>query len=88
MHDRVRVKTRKNVGDGRAIADIGEAEMITRMALNRSERGKIAGIGQLVDDEHLVVGVSDKISDQCPRSTRNNDLHASIHLVSCIDRIF
>src|SRR6516162_9237112 len=88
MHDRVGVKTRKNVGDGRTIADIGEAEMITRMALHRSERGKIAGISQLVDDEHLVVGVSDKISHQCrpdeARSTSDNDLHASIHLVSCV----
>jgi hypothetical protein len=66
--------------------------MIMRMALNRSERGKIAGIRQLVDDEHLVVGVSEKISDQCrtneARSTRDNDLHASIHSVSCINRIF
>src|SRR5262245_19611285 len=51
MHDRVRIETRKNVGDGRAIADIGVAEMITRMAMNRSKRGKIAGVGQLVDDK-------------------------------------
>src|SRR5215467_13164425 len=80
VHDRVGAKTRKNVGDGRAIADVGEAEMIMWMALNRSERGKIAGIRQLVDDQHLMVGVSDKMSDQCrpneARSTRDNDLHA------------
>src|SRR5262249_40441277 len=79
VHDRVGVKTRKNVGDGRVIADVGEAEMIMRVTLNRSERGKIAGIGQLVDDENLVVGVSDKMSDQCrpneARSTSDNDLH-------------
>jgi hypothetical protein len=67
MHDRVGVKIRENIGDGRMIADIGLAEMITRMALNRGERGKIAGISQLVDDKHLVVGVSHKMSDQCRR---------------------
>src|SRR5262249_14828643 len=89
VHDRVGVKIRENVGDGRMIADIGLAEMITRMALNRSERGKIASIGQLVDDKHLVVGVSDKMSDQCrpdeARSAGDNDLHASIHLVSRVE---
>src|SRR5262245_3700232 len=79
VHDRVGLKIRENVGDGRMIADIGLAEMITRMALNRSERGKIASIGQLVDDERLVIGVSDKMSDQCrpdeTRSTTDDDLH-------------
>jgi hypothetical protein len=30
--------------------------MIPRMALERSERGKIAGIGQFVDDEDLMIG--------------------------------
>jgi hypothetical protein len=63
MHDRVGVKTRKNVEDSRAIADIGKAEMITRMTLDRSKRGKIAGVGQLVDDKHIVIGVADEMPD-------------------------
>src|SRR6516165_6995797 len=74
--------------NGRTITDIRPAEAIAWMALHRRKRGEIAGIGQLVDDQHLVVGVSDKMSDQCrpdeARSTSNNDLHASIHLVSCV----
>ena len=51
MHHRVGIEARKNLGDGRTIADIGAAELIARMALHRSERGEIAGIGQLVDDQ-------------------------------------
>ena len=68
-------KLDKNVGDGRTIADIGAAEAIARMALDRSQRGEIAGIGQLVDDQHLVIGVADEMPDQCrpdeARSTRD-----------------
>src|SRR5262249_47185521 len=36
--------------------------MITRMALNRSERGKIASIGQLVDGESRVRGAGSALS--------------------------
>src|ERR1700756_4871556 len=91
MHDRVGFETRKNVSDGRTIADIAEAEMITRMALDRSERGEIASVGQLIDYPHLVISAGDKMSHQCRPdeacSARDNDLHASIHLVlSCPGR--
>ena len=34
MHDRVGIEARKNVGDGRTIADIGAAEAIARMSLD------------------------------------------------------
>ena len=79
MHDRVGIETRKNLGNGRTIADIGAAEAIARMTLHRSKRGEIAGIGQLVDDQHLVIGVTDEMSDQRrsdkARSTRDHNLH-------------
>jgi hypothetical protein len=55
---------KKNVGNGRAIADIDAAEAIPRMPLRRSERRKITGIGQPVDDEHLVSSPTDEMSDQ------------------------
>src|SRR5262245_46006394 len=62
MHDRLGFKTRENVSNSRTIADIGAAEMIPRMALDRSERSKIARVGQFIDHQHLVIGVSDKMS--------------------------
>src|SRR5262245_65274369 len=65
MHDRVGFETRKNVSDGRPIADIGEAEMIARMALDRGERSEIARVGQLIDHQHLVIGMADKMSYKC-----------------------
>ena len=43
MHDRVGIEARKNLGNGRTIADIGAAEMIARMSLHRSKRGEITG---------------------------------------------
>ena len=80
MHHRVGIETRENLGDGRTIADIGAAEMIARMALHRGERGKIAGIGQLIDDQHLVISVADQMPDQRradeSRSARDQNLHA------------
>ena len=79
MHHRVGIEARKNISDGRAIADIGPAEMIARMALHRSQRGEIAGIGQLVDDQHLVIGMADEMSDQRrpdeSRPTGDDNLH-------------
>ena len=51
MHHRIGIEARKNLSDSQTIADIGAAELIARMALHRSKRGEIAGIGQLVDDQ-------------------------------------
>ena len=80
MHHGVGVEARENLGDGRTIADIGAAEMIARMALHRSKRGEIAGIGQLVDDQHLVIGVTMRCRTSAdpmkPGSARDDDLHA------------
>src|SRR5262245_42850876 len=58
MHDRIGIEIRKDPTDSRTIADIGEEEVIARMAMDRSERGKIPRIGQLVDDEYLMIGVT------------------------------
>src|SRR5262245_25171743 len=49
------------------------------MALHRSKRGEVAGIGQIVENEHLVIALSDEMPDQRgsdeARSTRDHDPH-------------
>src|SRR5262245_25652393 len=81
MHDRVRIETRKNVDNSRPITDIGKAKMIPWMTLDRSKRGKIAGVGQLVDDKHLVIAMADEMPDQRrsdePCSARDHNPHAA-----------
>ncbi len=57
MHDGVRIEVREDVSDAGAIADVGAAEAIPRMLLYCRKRGEIAGIGQLVDDQHLMIGL-------------------------------
>ena len=79
MHDRVGIEAAQQIGDRAAVADIGAAETITRTVLDAGERGEIAGIGQFVDDEHLVLGVADEMPHQgrpdetC--SAGDHDLH-------------
>jgi hypothetical protein len=65
MHDRVGIETRKYAVDGGAITNIAMAETIAWMALNRRQRGKIASVGQLVDDEDFVIGMTDQMPDEC-----------------------
>ena len=80
MHDGIGIEASKRFGDGRTIADVGAAETKARMVLHRSERGEIAGIGQLVDDEHVVLGVADQMPHQRrsdkTRAAGNHNLHA------------
>ena len=63
MHDRVGLKPREGVGDGGAITDIAAAEMVAGIAVERGERRQIARIGQLVEDEHLVLRILDEMPD-------------------------
>ena len=79
MHHCIGIETRENVGDRRTIADIGPAKAIAWMALNASERSKIAGISQLVDDQHLVIAARNEMPDQRrsdkPRATGDYNSH-------------
>src|SRR5262245_26841081 len=80
VHDRVGIKAGKNIAHGGTIADVDTAEVVARMALYRSQRREIAGIGQLVEDEHLMTRVIDEMPDDGrsdePCAARNDDLHA------------
>src|ERR1700730_19337734 len=64
MHDGIRIESCKQIGDRRAIADVGAAETIAPMALDRLQRGKVSGVSQLVDDQHVMAGVADQVTDQ------------------------
>ena len=66
MHDRVRLEAAQQIGDRAAVADVGAAETVTRAVLHAGERSEIAGIGQFVDDEHLVRGAADEVAHQRP----------------------
>jgi hypothetical protein len=64
MHDRIRIETGKDLAKGRTIADICATEPISSMSLDGFKRCKIAGIGQLIDDNDLMIGLSDEMPDQ------------------------
>src|SRR5262245_4981438 len=63
MHDGIGIKADEGVGNSGPVADVGATELVTAVTVNRVERGEIAGIGQFVEDEHLVRCVSDEVPD-------------------------
>src|SRR5215467_1796023 len=80
MHHRVRVEAREGMSDVGPLADVGAAELVASMAVNRRKRGEIARISQLVEDHHVVSRVCDEVADDGrtdeARSSRDNDPHA------------
>src|SRR5262249_11812309 len=64
MHHGVGMEARENIGDSGAIADIGAAEPVAGVFVYHCQRGGIAGIGQLVNYQYLVVGVANESADK------------------------
>ena len=62
MHDHVGLEPLEGILHGRGIGDIGADELVARIVLDRRERGEIAGIGQFVDHQHIVIGVGDQMA--------------------------
>ena len=57
------IEAHESVGNCGSVADVDATESVAMMRLNGCERGEIAGIGQFVEDQHLVHRVSDKVPD-------------------------
>ncbi|MNL18463.1 hypothetical protein D3C87_1396080 [compost metagenome] len=64
MHDGVRLETVQHSTDRRLINDVGLNEFIASVTGNAGQRFEIAGVGQLVQIEHFVTGVSNQLSNQ------------------------
>ena len=81
MHHGIGRKVRKDACHGALVADVRGAEAEAAMAAHGIERGEVAGIGQLVDDEHLVIGVFQEVPNHRrpdkARPTRDNDFHGN-----------
>ena len=79
VHDGVSIEAAQQIGDRAAVADVGLAETVTRAVLLAGERGEISGVGQFIDDEHLVRGTADEVPHHGrPDETRaagDDDLH-------------
>ncbi len=54
IHDPVRTEPRQGLVDGGAVADIALDEGKARIAGDGRERGEIAGVGELVEDQNFV----------------------------------
>ncbi|MNE67255.1 hypothetical protein D3C80_1628530 [compost metagenome] len=64
VHDRVRLELGQGPTDRYAVADIGLQELVTRVVRNAGQRLEVAGVGQLVEVEHLVPGVVEQVANQ------------------------
>jgi hypothetical protein len=64
MHNGVEIEAYEQIGDRVAAANVGSAEPKTPMVLHRVERRKISRVGQLVDDQNVMLGLTDQMTDQ------------------------
>ena len=64
VHDRVRLELGQGATDHRAVADIGLQELVVRVVRDAGQRFEVAGVGQLVEVEHLVLGVIEQVANQ------------------------
>ena len=81
MHHGVGRKVRKYAPDRALVADVRGAEPELAVAAHGIEGGEVAGISQLVDDEHLVTRVFQEVPHHRrpdkSRPTGDNDLHGN-----------
>jgi len=49
---------------GRAVADVGPNEAVARAVRDRRQGGQVAGIGQHVEVQHLVIRLADQVANQ------------------------
>src|SRR3546814_5106853 len=64
MRNHVRLEIRQQASDQPLIADVASDEAITWIIFNGRKRRKNAGIGQLVEIEHLIFCLADQVPDQ------------------------
>ena len=64
VRDDVGVEARERLRDLGLLADIGADEAVARVARHALERGERAGVGQLVQRQHLVLAVADEVAHE------------------------
>gem|GEM_PF-4165124 len=64
VHDGVGLEALQRLAYRRLVADIGLQEAIAWVVLDFAQRLQVAGVGQLVEVEHLMIGVVDQVTDQ------------------------
>src|SRR3546814_17889105 len=64
MRDHVRLEIRHQASDQPLIADVASDEAITWIIFNGRKGRQNAGIGQLVEIEHLIFCLADQVPDQ------------------------
>ena len=96
MHDRVDGVLAQQRGDQHTITDIALDEVVARAVADRSKRGEVGGVGQLVEIDHAMVGCRDQVAadgradEAC--SPSHQDIHAAVplnrrgHTASCPKR--
>jgi len=65
VHDGIRLEAAQRLAYRSLITDVGLQEAIARVVLDLAQRLQVAGVGQLVEVEHLMIGVVDQVTDQC-----------------------
>ena len=63
MHHGVRLKALEHLAHLRRIGDVRAHERVARIVRHRRERIQIARIGELVDHQHLMVGLADDVAN-------------------------
>ena len=54
MQDPVGAKGRQRLADGACVTDIAALKLVARIRRNGRQRGQIAGVGELVEDENAM----------------------------------
>ena len=84
VHDGVRLKLRQRGANRRLIDYIGLQELVARVIRDAGQGLQVTGVGQLVEVEHLVLGVVEQMADQCrankARATGDQNTHENIAL--------
>lgn len=64
VHDRIGFEACEQGADGDLVDDIGLDKLIAAVGRDAGQRLEVAGVSQLVQVEHLVLGVLDQVADQ------------------------
>ena len=62
VHDDVGLVVLEDAADRAGVADVGPLEAVARIIGNAGKIVEVAGIGQLVEVEHLVLRVGDQVA--------------------------
>lgn len=59
VHHEIGLEPVERRSDGRHVADVAPDEPVAGILCDRGERGQIAGVGKVIENEHLMTGPFD-----------------------------